>query len=156
MYVIAPGSGISSGDCGAVCCVQNQGIPALTRREPKSLVRQSSCVLASAVTGPSRLFWNRCCIPLTSDPKILGMLGCLRHRESSGDCGIICRVHTQGGPELVQIGKVSLFFFFFFNIFLLRIFLNYISNAIPKVPHTFHPHSPTHPFPLFGPGVPLY
>ena len=27
-----PGSGVSSGDCGAVCCVQNQGIPAPTRR----------------------------------------------------------------------------------------------------------------------------
>jgi hypothetical protein len=39
---------------------------------------------------------------------------------------------------------------FFKNIFLLRIFLNYISNAIPKVPHTLPP------FPLFGPGVPLY
>jgi hypothetical protein len=37
---------------------------------------------------------------------------------------------------------------------LLRIFLNYISNAIPKIPPT--PHSPTHPFPLFGPGIPLY
>jgi hypothetical protein len=40
-------------------------------------------------------------------------------------------------------------------IFLLRIFLNYISNAIPKASHT-PPHSPTHPFPFFGPGVPLY
>jgi hypothetical protein len=43
---------------------------------------------------------------------------------------------------------------FLFFIFLLRIFLNYISNAIPKVLYTL-PHSPTHPFPLFGPGVPL-
>jgi hypothetical protein len=41
--------------------------------------------------------------------------------------------------------------------FLLRIFLNYISNAIPKVPHTLTPtHSPTHPFPLFVPGIQLY
>jgi hypothetical protein len=36
--------------------------------------------------------------------------------------------------------------------FLLRIFFNYISNAILKAP----PHSPTHPFPFFGPGIPLY
>ena len=36
---------------------------------------QGSCALASAVTGPSQLVWNRCCVPLTSDPKILGMLG---------------------------------------------------------------------------------
>ena len=42
---------------------------------------------------------------------------------------------------------------FFFE---LGIFLIYISNAIPKVPHTLPPHCPTHPFPLFDPGVPLY
>jgi hypothetical protein len=41
-------------------------------------------------------------------------------------------------------------FFFFFKYFLLGIFLIYISNAIPKVPHTLPP------LPLFGPGVPLY
>jgi hypothetical protein len=50
----------------------------------------------------------------------------------------------------------DLFFFIFFCLFLknilLGIFLLYISNAIPKVPHTL----PTHPLPLFGPGVPLY
>jgi hypothetical protein len=43
-----------------------------------------------------------------------------------------------------------------FKIFLLGIFLIYISNAIPKVPHTLPTHSPTHPLPLFGSGVPLY
>jgi hypothetical protein len=32
---------------------------------------------------------------------------------------------------------------------LLHIFLNYISNAIPKVPHTLPPHFPTHSFPFF-------
>jgi hypothetical protein len=43
-----------------------------------------------------------------------------------------------------------------FLIFLLHILLNYISNAIPKVPHTFPPNSlPTHSH-FFGPGVPLY
>jgi hypothetical protein len=47
-------------------------------------------------------------------------------------------------------------FIFIFLYFLLGIFLIYISNAIPKVPHTLPPHSPTHPLPLFGPGVPLY
>jgi hypothetical protein len=31
-------------------------------------------------------------------------------------------------------------FFFFFNFFLLGIFLVYIFNAIPKVPH-IHPHT---------------
>jgi hypothetical protein len=44
----------------------------------------------------------------------------------------------------------------FLKIFLLHIFLNYISNAIPKVPHTLPPTSlPTHSH-FFGPGVPLY
>jgi hypothetical protein len=40
-------------------------------------------------------------------------------------------------------------------LFLFRIFLNYITNAISKVSHT-PSHSPTHPFPFFGPGAPLY
>jgi hypothetical protein len=34
---------------------------------------------------------------------------------------------------------------------LLRIFLNYISNAIPKVPHNLPPHFPSHLFPIFWP-----
>jgi hypothetical protein len=51
---------------------------------------------------------------------------------------------------------VSFFVCLFDYYFLLRIFFNYISNAIPKVPHTLPLHSPTHPLPLFGPGVPLY
>jgi hypothetical protein len=41
--------------------------------------------------------------------------------------------------------KNSFFIYLFFNIFLLRIFLNYISNAIPKVTHTLPLTSlPTH------------
>jgi hypothetical protein len=59
-----------------------------------------------------------------------------------------------------SFGLRFLFFFFplFSSFFLLHIFLNYISNAIPKVPHTFPPNSlPTHSlFFFFGPGVPLY
>jgi hypothetical protein len=46
-------------------------------------------------------------------------------------------------------GQVFSFFFcFFLNIFLSRIFLNYISNAIPKVPHT-PPPFPYPPIPIF-------
>jgi hypothetical protein len=44
----------------------------------------------------------------------------------------------------------------FFKIFLLGIFLIYISNAIPKGPPYPPPHSPTYPLPLVGPGIPLY
>jgi hypothetical protein len=50
-----------------------------------------------------------------------------------------------------------LHFLFLLLFFLLHIFLSYISNAIPKVPHTLPPHFPTHSFPFFfGPGVTLY
>jgi hypothetical protein len=41
----------------------------------------------------------------------------------------------------------------FFLIFLLRIFLNYISNAIPKASRT-PPPLPYPAIPIFGPGVP--
>jgi hypothetical protein len=40
------------------------------------------------------------------------------------------------------------FFFFFFSFFLLRIFFNYISNAIPKAPP---PPLPYPPIPIFWP-----
>ena len=41
------------------------------QKEPEPLVRQGSHVLAPVVTGLSQLVWNRCCVPLTSDPKIV-------------------------------------------------------------------------------------
>jgi hypothetical protein len=50
--------------------------------------------------------------------------------------------------QLINIGCFIIFLFF--NLFL-GIFFIYISNAIPKVPHTL-----PHPLPLLGPGVPLY
>jgi hypothetical protein len=44
-----------------------------------------------------------------------------------------------------------------FKAFLLDIFFIYISIAIPKAPYTLPPPcSPTHPFPLRGPGIHLY
>jgi hypothetical protein len=49
--------------------------PSADQKEPQMLVRWGSCVPAPAGTGPSWLFWNRCCFSLTSDPKILGLLG---------------------------------------------------------------------------------
>ena len=55
--------------------------------KPKQLFGPVSCVPVPAGTGPSWLFCSRCCIPLTSDPKILGVLGCLQCGESSGDLG---------------------------------------------------------------------
>jgi hypothetical protein len=54
-------------------------------------------------------------------------------------------------PEFCPNTQRKIHVFLFLKIFLLGIFLIYISNAIPKVLH-----SPTHPLPLFGPGIPLY
>jgi hypothetical protein len=59
-------------------------------------------------TGPSQLVWNRCCVLLTSDPKFLGVLGCLQSVESSGDLGSIGD-HTQGGPELLPTRRAYFF-----------------------------------------------
>jgi hypothetical protein len=43
------------------------------------------------------------------------------------------------------------------NLFLLDVFLIYISNVIPKVPYTLSlPCYPTHSLPLSDPGVSLY
>jgi hypothetical protein len=51
----------------------------------------------------------------------------------------------------------NVFFKTFFFKFLLDIFFIYISNTILKFPYTLPLLcSPTHPLPLFGPGVPLY
>jgi hypothetical protein len=58
-----------------------------------------------------------------------------------------CRGH--GGmllTGLLPLACLAFFFFYYFYFyFLLGIFLNYISNAIPKVPHTLPPTSlPAH------------
>jgi hypothetical protein len=71
-----------------------------------------------------------------------------------------------------KISREQFFFFFFFLIkaFLLDIFFIYISflsffirnfprlhfQCYPKGPPYPPPQSPTHPLPLFGPGIPLY
>jgi hypothetical protein len=61
------------------------------------------------------------------------------------------------GLHVLKADTIETYFqVIFFKYFLLGIFLVYISNAIPKVPHTLPPHAPTHPLPLFGPGIPLY
>jgi hypothetical protein len=70
-------------------------------KEPQLLVGQVSCVPVLAGTSPSQLFWNRCCVPLTNDPKILGVLGCLWHGAFSRDCGTVRWVHAQVCPGLL-------------------------------------------------------
>jgi hypothetical protein len=52
-------------------------------------------------------------------------------------------------PEfLYRIIKFDLFYFFKYYFYYLDILFIYISNAIPKVPHTLPPHCPTHPLPI--------
>jgi hypothetical protein len=70
------------------------------QEKSQPLVGWNSFVPVPDGTRPSGILWNRCCVPLTSDPKILGVLGCLWCGESSGKLGTLCRVHTQDGTAL--------------------------------------------------------
>lgn len=56
-------------------------------KELNLLVRQGSCFCMPAVPGHPCFCWNRC-VPFTSDPKILAVLGHLWGGDSSGDCGL--------------------------------------------------------------------
>jgi hypothetical protein len=57
-----------------------------------------------------------------------------------------------------QFEKKYQFTIFFQNrsIFLIRYFLHLHFKCYPKSPPYPSPHSPTHPLPLLGPGIPLY
>ena len=68
-------------------------------KEPEALIGHGSYVCAPVGTWLSWFCWNRC-FPLTSDPKILVMLG-----ESSGDCGIVHQVWAQGDQVLALTGR---------------------------------------------------
>ena len=82
------------GPWGSLVCLKPR-CTSTDQKEPKLLVRHDSYVLAPAVTGMSQLVWNRCCVPLTSDPKILGMLGCLGNGESFGTLGIFAKLESK-------------------------------------------------------------
>jgi hypothetical protein len=59
--------------------------------------------------------------------------------------------------NLVDFIQTILNFFFFRINFFIRYFPHLHFQCYPKSPqYTPPPHSPTHPLPLFGPGVPLY
>jgi hypothetical protein len=72
---------------------------------PEPLVWRVFWVPAPAGSGRLWLFWNRCWIPLTSDPKILGLLGHLQSGESSGDQGTVCWVRAQVVSGLALTGS---------------------------------------------------
>ena len=42
---------------------------------------------------------------LSSNPKVLGVLGDLRHGESSWDLGTLCQVHAEDGEGLALTGR---------------------------------------------------
>jgi len=71
-------------------------------QEPKPLVRKSSCVPGSARPSYSTWCWNRCCVLLTLDLKILGVL------ELLGVEPPLCAV----GLAAKFVPKVNLKFFF--------------------------------------------
>jgi hypothetical protein len=91
--------GESSGDCRDRPPSSHPRWPraGTNQKEPQLLVGRVSCDLVPAGTSRSQFFWNRCCVPLTSDSRILGMLGHLWCGESSGDRGTILWVCAQGG-----------------------------------------------------------
>ena len=62
--------------------------------------------------------------------------------------------HMSSLPQRMELSQIKGFIFFsiFYQVFSSFTFLMlYQKSPIPT-----HPHSPTHPLPLFGPGVPLY
>jgi hypothetical protein len=109
--VTAPGSGVFSGDHGAVWCVENQGIPAQITMNPSCWSGRApvSLFLLSQVCHMPKVTWRWHQPKGTWAP---GQVGChdwfwmdvvfhspviLRSRgESTGDRGTICRVRAQG------------------------------------------------------------
>ena len=79
--------GESSRDLGTICrvCAQGGTGSDADQNKPQQRVGWVFFVTVHVGPSPSGLFWNRCCVLLTSDPKILGVLGHLWHGESSGD-----------------------------------------------------------------------
>jgi hypothetical protein len=68
------------------------------------------------------------------------------NKATNWDQGFKCLVYEE-----------HFFFFFLFLFFLIRYFPHLHFQCYPKSPpYPPPPHSPTHPLPLFGPGIPLY
>ena len=59
---------------GIGCGVHTQGKPAQTERNPNHWLGGVPVSLDPAGPSYSQWCWNRCCVLLTPDPKILGML----------------------------------------------------------------------------------
>jgi hypothetical protein len=91
-----PGSGVSSGDCETVWCVQNQGILALIRMNPSSW----SCRAPVSLLLLSQACHNWFGIDVVfHSPVILTSCG-----ESCGDSVTVFQVRAQGGQEIALTG----------------------------------------------------
>ena len=85
--------GESSGDLGAVYRVfaQDGMGMVLTGTNPSHWLDGFPVSLSLLAQGRSWSFWIRC-VPLTSDHKVLGVLGSLQHGESSRDHEFVHKV----------------------------------------------------------------
>jgi hypothetical protein len=120
-------------------------------KESQPLVGQVSCVLVPAHTGHSRLFWNRCCVPLTSDPKVLGVRGCLRCGESSRDCQLSTSdFHSCLLLIPLYLQKVhSSIFVSYVDLAYLYIYISFLNSTIKKTIifiYFYHFKKKRHPF----------
>ena len=85
--------GESSGDHGTISLVHAQGglELVLTGTNPSHWLDGFPVSLSLLAQGRSWSFWIRC-VPLTSDHKVLGVLGSLQHGESSRDHEFVHKV----------------------------------------------------------------
>jgi hypothetical protein len=58
--------------------------------------------------------------------------------------------------EFIVLKCITAFYFILFILFLIRYFPHLHFQSYPKSAPYPSPQPPTHPLPLFGPGVPLY
>jgi hypothetical protein len=65
------------------------------------------CICSPDGPRHPRFCWNRRCVPRTSDPKILGVLGQMLGRESSGDRGTLetMGLSSEFGPKVAWARK---------------------------------------------------
>jgi hypothetical protein len=74
---------------------------------------------------------------------------CYNYKQAQSMFAYRRPIRVQGIQTFCVVGE-TFFFFLFFFLLLLGIFLIYIFNAIPKVPHT-HTPNPLPPTPPFWP-----
>ena len=104
------------------------------RNKTQPLVVWVSFVPVTAGTSPLWMLWNRCRIPLTSEPKILGVLGNLWQGDSSDELGTLGWDCPQGDKGLA-LTRRSIYHFFKSRFMLYKITVNcsYISVQVKVI-----------------------